>query len=73
MGPSRPTSQEISEEGRPCLAIPAVARAQGAIAGQVTGSSGAVLPGVAVEASSFVLTFESNCQSSLPRLSNLTV
>src|SRR5438445_4256772 len=35
-----------------CLAIPGVARAQSAIAGQVTDSSGAVLPGVAVEASS---------------------
>ena len=35
-----------------CLAVPAAVRAQSAIAGQVTDSTGAVLPGVAVEVSS---------------------
>ena len=35
-----------------CLAVPGVARAQSAIAGQVTDTTGAVLPGVTVEATS---------------------
>src|SRR5881392_2373924 len=38
-----------------CLAVPAMARAQSAIAGVVKDASGAVLPGVTVEASSDVL------------------
>src|SRR6266513_1848123 len=35
-----------------CLAIPGTAQAQSAITGQVTDSTGAVLPGVTVEATS---------------------
>ena len=41
--------------GLACLALPGVADAQSAIAGVVRDSSGAVLPGVTVEASSPVL------------------